>query len=137
MYGARASGSGQQGTHAAIRMGDEMCTVAQRLGDIASVDFEILAIGCRARAKSSAIQNEQGAAIRQRVLDLPGRGPARDAPVYEQSPGSVTTPVDVQVGHLLSVAPSRQGPDVHVRIRASWCMDQGFASTGRVHAPGA
>jgi hypothetical protein len=104
--GLRARRRGEQGTQAAIRMGDEVRTVTERLGNVASVDFEILPIGGRALAEPAAIQDEEGPAIGQRVLGLPRRGPARDAPVYEQDPRSITAPLDVQMGHSLGRAPA-------------------------------
>jgi hypothetical protein len=44
-------------------MGDEVRAFAQRLGDVARVDFEVLTIGGRALAEAAAIHNEDGATI--------------------------------------------------------------------------
>ena len=100
MDGLRARRCGEQGTHTAIRMGDEVRTVTQCLGNVASIDFEVLTIGWRALAEAAAIQNEDCAAIGQWVLRLPCRCPAGDAPVYEQGPRSITMPFDVQMRHF-------------------------------------
>ena len=93
--GVWASCRGQQRADAAIRMSDEVCTVAQRLGDVARVDLEVLSVRRWTLAKPASIQNEQCPAIGKRVLGLPCRYPARDAPVYEQDPRPLTAALDV------------------------------------------
>jgi len=80
-------------------MSDEVGTIAQRLGNVARIDFEVFSIGWRAFTKSAAIQDAQCPAIGQRVLSPPCRCAARDAPVHEQGLRSIPTLVDVQMGH--------------------------------------